>query len=329
MFILNSTCDNASFLATVLFIKKLVKILSIVIPVILVLLLSMDMAKAVIASDDNQIKKTQSLAIKRIIYSLIIFFVPIVVNATFNFLGEKGVEGLACYNNADDVVVETLAQAEKESLLKYQEDIEKLIEAAKENKEAAEQALNELRQNASSGSGSSSSNVNSGTAEKIIQIAKEQAWPLGTSSSKYSSKYYSKKHSADCGSFTTMVVKKATGKNVPNLLGTMLKNKQNNSNPTKLNKAINKYGFTAYAWDGKMSSVRPGDIMTYKKSGYTGNGKGQHIMIYLGPTSDGKYLFAEASHPKHYYGHIVTKKSSQGQLKKSNYKYYYIIRATS
>ena len=78
-----------------------------------------------------------------------------------------------------------------------------------------------------------------------------------------------------------------------------------------------------------MSSLQPGDILTYKKGGNTNNGKGQHIMIYLGPTSNGKYLFAEASHPKKYYGHLATKTANKGQLKKSNYAFYYVMRATS
>lgn len=155
MFILNA-CTNASFLATVLFIKKLVKIISVIIPVLLVLFVTIDIAKAVVASDDNQIKKAQSIAIKRIIYALIIFFVPILVNAAFNILDNNGVEGLSCYNNAEDEVVEALAQAENESLLKYEEDINKLIEAAKTGKVAKDAELEKLRQKKVSKNGGSS-----------------------------------------------------------------------------------------------------------------------------------------------------------------------------
>ncbi len=139
-------CTNASFLATVLFIKKLIKIISYIVPVVLVLLVSIDIVKAVIAGDDNAMKKIQSVAIKRVIYALLVFFVPVVVNAIFTSLGNQGVSGLDCYNNASDTVVDSLIQAENENLLKYQDSIDKLIEAARKSKEEAQKTLQEYRE---------------------------------------------------------------------------------------------------------------------------------------------------------------------------------------
>ncbi len=138
-------CTNVSFLATVLFLKKIIKIISYIVPVILILLMTIDIAKAVIASDDNQMKKAQNLAIKRIVWGIVIFFVPIVVNAVFSLFDGKEVAGITCYNNASDEVVNTLYLAENEKLLKYQNDINELIEAAKVGKEASDKKLAELR----------------------------------------------------------------------------------------------------------------------------------------------------------------------------------------
>ena len=65
MLILN-ICEKASFLATVLFFKKLVHIISIILPIILVLFVTIDLAKAVMANDESQMKQAQHLLIKRI-----------------------------------------------------------------------------------------------------------------------------------------------------------------------------------------------------------------------------------------------------------------------
>ena len=138
-------CSNASFLATILFIKKLVTIISYLVPVLLVLFMTIDFAKAVIAGDENQMKTAQNLAIKRIIWAVVIFFVPIVVNAVFHLLDNTEAAGITCYNNATDEVVDTLQAAENAKLALYQSEIDKLIEAARQSAEAAQKALEELR----------------------------------------------------------------------------------------------------------------------------------------------------------------------------------------
>lgn len=54
------------------------------VPAIVVLLCTIDIAKAVMAQDDNAIKKAQSSAIKRLIAGVIVFFIPVLLNL---FLG--------------------------------------------------------------------------------------------------------------------------------------------------------------------------------------------------------------------------------------------------
>ena len=103
-------CENASILATILFIKKIVNVIVIAIPAILIVLLTVDFAKAVIAGDEKQMKDVQSQAIKRIIYAVAIFFVPVLANAIFNAVGERGVKGFDCYSNATEEKVDKLAK---------------------------------------------------------------------------------------------------------------------------------------------------------------------------------------------------------------------------
>ena len=135
MFILEtSACSSASFLATVLFIKKLVKIVSIIVPAILILLLSIDIGKAVIAGSDDDIKRAQRIALKRIIASIIVFFVPIVVNAGFYLLGDDGTSWISCYNEATDSKVEDLVKTQNEQDTQKEAERQGKIIQAKENK---------------------------------------------------------------------------------------------------------------------------------------------------------------------------------------------------
>ena len=340
MFVLNTVCDDASFLATVLFFRKIVTIISIIVPIILVLLITIDIAKAVMASDDNQIKTVQKLALKRIIWGLVIFFVPLSVNAVFSLFDGKEVAGISCYNNATDEVVDALVQAEKESLLKYEEDTKKLIEAAKQSKQDADQELNELRQKSATNNNSGSTNINSNTAtaERIASIAESWSWPSGTNSSKfktntggpYSSDFanaYKKfwhpsrstalnqRVGACCCHYVKTVVKKAIGEDRWGSSNRGLLYRPDDAYKRRLAKM----GFSVFKFDGNQSSLKRGDMGLYSnKSG------GGHIYIYLGNN-----LVSEASnsHPGQY-AHI-SKWTSGNKNKTNNKNWYYIIRAVS
>lgn len=59
--------------------KGLVPIVQIGIPIILIVLGTIDLGKAVIASDEKAVKAAQSMLIKRAIYAVAIFFITTIV----------------------------------------------------------------------------------------------------------------------------------------------------------------------------------------------------------------------------------------------------------
>lgn len=61
-------------------------LLQIGIPVILVILGTVDLAKAVISSDDKEVKAAQSRLIKRILYAAVIFFMTTIVSLVMNII---------------------------------------------------------------------------------------------------------------------------------------------------------------------------------------------------------------------------------------------------
>lgn len=79
-------------------IGKVVRILQIAIPVIIILLGTIDLAKAVMSSKDDEIKKAQGMFIKRLIYGVAVFFVVMIVQAVFGLIGNSdGAASSVCF----------------------------------------------------------------------------------------------------------------------------------------------------------------------------------------------------------------------------------------
>ena len=82
-----------------------VPLLQAVIIVALIVLLILDLGKAVMAGKEDEIKSAQKLAIKRVIYAVIVFLVPWIVNVAFGLLSnannatanEDSGGALSCY----------------------------------------------------------------------------------------------------------------------------------------------------------------------------------------------------------------------------------------
>lgn len=164
MFILEtSACADPSVLATILFIKKLTKILSIIVPAILVILLTIDIVKSVASSDDDELKRAQRLSAKRIVYALVIFFVPILVDAAFGLLSSVKVTGSECYTNATDEKIEVLMKEKEAKEKEKQDERDKKIENAKQEyekkKEEKKQKIEEWEGKHSQNSDSNGDNV--------------------------------------------------------------------------------------------------------------------------------------------------------------------------
>ena len=69
------------------FIGNIIKLVQILVPVVLVILGMIDMAKAMIANDDKQRKEALKILIKRTIYAVLVYFVVAMVQFLFGLLG--------------------------------------------------------------------------------------------------------------------------------------------------------------------------------------------------------------------------------------------------
>lgn len=94
------SCGNESILNTVRFVLRCIDILYLLVPIFLILLISIDLGKNVIAKDSENMFKNVVLAVKRILMCLCLYLVPVFVDASISLLGEKSEGALGCLAEA-------------------------------------------------------------------------------------------------------------------------------------------------------------------------------------------------------------------------------------
>lgn len=78
--------NSKKTLGVLKFLGRILKVVFIAIPIILIIMGSLDFTKAVMAGKDDEIKKSQSMFVKRIIAAVILFLVPFIVGFVMDVL---------------------------------------------------------------------------------------------------------------------------------------------------------------------------------------------------------------------------------------------------
>ena len=73
--------------------RTVLTILQIGIPILLLLFGTIDLGKAVMAGEDKEIKEAQKMFIKRLVYGVIIFFIPYLVAGVYSLFDGMSTEG--------------------------------------------------------------------------------------------------------------------------------------------------------------------------------------------------------------------------------------------
>lgn len=103
-------CTNPDILKVIYFAKLILDIVKIVIPIGLIIMGMIDFSKSVVTSDDGIQKKNMKLFVKRIIYAVLVFAVPWIVETLIVNLGNltDGVNFTDCLENAESECIEKL-----------------------------------------------------------------------------------------------------------------------------------------------------------------------------------------------------------------------------
>ena len=133
-----SMCKSNAVFSVIYVVKQILQIVFVLVPIILIVLVTIDLAKNVVAGKEDDMKKNKNLAIKRIIYAVVIFFVPTIVNVVMNTIyrntdRKSEAEYSKCWVYATK---ENVSACNKEAQAK-QEEIDKA--RSKKSKEAMEE----------------------------------------------------------------------------------------------------------------------------------------------------------------------------------------------
>ena len=97
-------CDS-DLLVIFRLLASVVNLIKIFVPVLLILFGTLDLAKAVIAGKEDEMKKAQSTLIKRVIYAAAVFLVVTLVQFVMGFVADSGVshtnDWKSCWNAAN------------------------------------------------------------------------------------------------------------------------------------------------------------------------------------------------------------------------------------
>ncbi len=89
MFILDDACQGLGPIVQVIR-RGVFPLIQIGIPIVLIVLGTIDLGKAVISSDEKEVKAAQGRLIKRFIYAALVFFVVTLVTVVMNIVAKGG-----------------------------------------------------------------------------------------------------------------------------------------------------------------------------------------------------------------------------------------------
>lgn len=102
--ILEKACDigegRDAILTMIYYVKLVLRILQIAVPIGLILFGTIDMAKAVIAGDEKKMKEAQKPFIKRIVSAVIVFLIPYIVSVVVGLVTSNG-DYKGCWDAAE------------------------------------------------------------------------------------------------------------------------------------------------------------------------------------------------------------------------------------
>ena len=95
-FLESIVCGGSEVLKVLKFVLKLMEILLFIVPILLIVFVMADLIFAVIAHNEDNMKKKVNLAIKRTLVCLSLFLIEPVVRVTIGLLGDNGVDFAKC-----------------------------------------------------------------------------------------------------------------------------------------------------------------------------------------------------------------------------------------
>ena len=135
-------CGGDQVLSVIKFISEILNIILFLIPMFLIVLLTIDFGKAVISGNEEKMEQSKKIALKRVIFCVILLCIKPITRLTFTIAGNNDIKYLSCV----DIAL-------KDDISKYKLD---------------------TSSNTGSGGSSSSSNSSSSSSNKVVSAKDEK-----------------------------------------------------------------------------------------------------------------------------------------------------------
>ncbi len=140
-----SICTNPEVLSVMKYVKIVIDIIRIVVPIALIIALMVSFARAVAGKGDDELSNSLKSSVNKILAAVIVFLIPTFVNVIIATLDAKSIDFASCLNNATDENIriaynkqaETYVAIANESLLRA--DYNAAISKVNRLKDAEEQ----------------------------------------------------------------------------------------------------------------------------------------------------------------------------------------------
>lgn len=271
-----SGCQNPDILRIILLLKKILNIVTIILPIALIIFLIIDLTKMIISGDNKQQGKTLKTIINRVIFAILIFFVPTIVNVTMTLISNAGINAgenyKTCFENATKSQIEYFQARQDEEDKKLEEQLKQEL-ANKHNNNG---------NNDNNGNTGNNSNTNNGyegiegtgdlyndLANRYLEIAtNEIGYVANNGKTKYAESFNSAT-SPWCSAFVFWIAKN-TEVNGTNLYDDIFQKENKILNPLSatnsiytFNKSKNLNFYYSKAYDGNYTPKK-GDLIYYK-----------------------------------------------------------------
>lgn len=128
-------CEEPAILNLILYIRGIVELLCTIIPIVLIVMVSIELFKIVFDASDKTIKSASKGIINKVIATIAIFFIPTIVNLIMKNIDQMSVQKTSCWANANTATIAHYQQ------IKEARDLSELKE--KQEKIAANNAARE------------------------------------------------------------------------------------------------------------------------------------------------------------------------------------------
>ena len=249
-----TACNDSGLLHAFFIIKNVINLIKVLIPVVLIIMGMIDMFKAVISSDEKEMKVAQNHFIKRTMAAVVIFFIPIIINFSFSTFTELELEYADCLTAATQENIELL-KAEEEKAREAEK--QKRMEKNKEKEEKNNNSTNDTNNNDNTSDNEPISGADKLRQQVITEAIKYSiapSHPYVWGGTKLCDNWQTQSGcGVDCSGFVQAIYKKFHF-NIPR-----------NSSA----QSVYSGGQKIEDFGNNYSNLKPGDLVFYKKDGKT------------------------------------------------------------